>query len=243
MVAALAFDSCDGCPAVSSDNRIKTRSERGYDRLAFAYRTIEWIVFGRHLQVARTALLDGLPRWQRMLILGDGDGRLLDVIAKSMPINSKQTIVSVDHSESMLSQQKKRIANEPIFEQIEWIRADALSFALEPCTFDVIVTPFFLDCFNEEQLQMVLPNWIEGLRQNGRWYYVDFCIPTSGWRRFGAKWLSQIMHWFFRVTTGLPNRNLLDIRGRLLQMGLVREQQIDGFGGMISTEIYRHAKP
>ncbi|CAN0331203.1 unnamed protein product, partial [Hapterophycus canaliculatus] len=218
---------------------IKTRSQRGYDRLASVYQTIEQIVFGRQLQAARTALLDELPGWQRMLILGDGDGRLLKAITKGMSIDSSQMIVSVDHSVSMLNRQKQRVAGEPVSEQIEWIQTDALSFVPEPYSFDVIVTPFFLDCFTEEQLQAGLPKWVGGLHQKGQWYYVDFVVPKSGWKRLGAKCLSRIMHWFFRIMTGLPNRHLLDATDHLLQCGLVREHQTLGFGGMISTEIYK----
>lgn len=215
-----------------------TRSERGYDRLAFAYQAIERIVFGDQLQSARVALLDELPPWQRTLILGDGDGRLLEAIVQRMSEGSEQMISSVDHSDAMLSQQKQRVANQSASKQIEWIKADALSFIPDSHSFDVIVTPFFLDCFSEEQLQDALPRWLRGLRQEGRWYYVDFVLPETGWRRIRAACLSRIMHCFFWLTTGLPNTKLLNVPVMLRRLGLEPEFQTNRFGGMIVTEIY-----
>lgn len=224
--------------AVSTSCPKKSRSERGYDRLALAYQMIEWVVFGGRLQAARVALLDELPPWQCMLILGDGDGRLLHAIVQRMSEGSDQTIVSVDQSESMLSRQRQRTANYSASRQIEWIKGDALSFIPHRHSFDVIVTPFFLDCFSEEQLQIALPRWFDGLRRNGKWYYVDFVIPESGWRRIGAAWLSRIMHCFFRLMTGLPNAELLNVAAMLRQLGLEPEYQTNRFGGMIATAIY-----
>jgi ubiquinone/menaquinone biosynthesis C-methylase UbiE len=218
---------------------VSTFSQRGYDRLSFAYHAIEWFVFGNHLQAARVGLLDQLPPWKRMLVLGDGDGRLLQQIVRQLSDEFDQTIVSLDHSESMLNQQRNRLAGERGFRQVEWVQADALSFNPKSGSFDVIVTPFFLDCFTEEELQLALPKWLAGLREDGIWYHVDFVIPAKGWHRTRAVWLSRTMHVFFKCTTGLTNRKLLDFSILLLNIGLQRKQHADRFGGMIVTEIYR----
>lgn len=238
MDPANGLDTFDRVTAVKMSRSTRTRSERGYDRLALIYQAIERVVFGGHLQAARVALLDQLPSWQRMLLLGDGDGRLLEVIVEGMRKGSDQTIISVDHSEAMLHQQRNRIANQPASKQVEWIKTDALSFTPDENSFDVIVTPFFLDCFTTEQLQSALPQWRDGLRQEGRWYYVDFVVPQQGWRRIPTGFLCRVMHTFFRLATGLPNSKLLNVPSMLRQMGLEPEQQNYRFGGMMVTEIY-----
>lgn len=217
----------------------RAATDVGYDRLAGIYRVIETIVFGGELQSARTALLDQLPPWRRLLILGDGDGRLLEEIAKRFDQDPTQSILSVDHSRAMLHRQRERLAKANRPRRIEWLSTDALHFAPAPGSFDVIVTAFFLDCFTEHQLLDSFPKWLAGLSNEGRWYHVDFVIPPQGWSRFRAKRLSDAMHIFFRATTGLPNRRLLDLPKFLDQLGLHKEVESVCYHQMIATQIYR----
>ena len=218
------------------------RSIQGYDRLAAFYRPIERCVFGDHLQRARTALLDRLPDWDRMLILGDGDGRLLSAIVDSVEETQTQsaprTIVSLDQSSKMLDRQRRRLARNHPNVSVEFIQADALQYRPPAESFDVIVTPFFLDCFTKEELRWAMPAWLLGLRNQHVWYYVDFVIPDQGWQRVRAKMLNHVMHLFFRITTGLCNRQRVELDELFVELGLRPIEQVRSYDNMIETSIF-----
>jgi hypothetical protein len=55
-----------------------TGSGSGFDRLASAYRALEFLAFGGDLERARFAYLDRLASSRDILLLGEGDGRCAD---------------------------------------------------------------------------------------------------------------------------------------------------------------------
>ena len=117
-----------------------------YDRFAPFYRLAETLVFGRALQEARCAGLSGGDP-KSVLILGDGNGRYLEQAVLAWP---KAEFVSIDASEGMLRQAKKRVGED----RVRFIHADVIAGLQEvqDQNFEVIVTHFFLDCFQEETL-------------------------------------------------------------------------------------------
>ncbi len=222
---------------MSDGSRSGRRTARGYDRLARAYRWLEWPVFGRRLQHARTCLLGELPPARRVLVLGDGDGRLLAALRRVQPAAE---IVSVDLSPAMLRQQRRRLGAEPpgAAAGVRWICADALTRQFEADRFDLLVTAFFLDCFDEAGLRHGLPRWLVALAPGGHWLIVDFVVPDGCWRSRRARFWLACMHALFRLATGCPNRRLLDWRsiptGRESRLLARRDDRT----GMIRAELF-----
>lgn len=196
--------------------RGRSRAVRGYDSLAPFYRAIETLVFGGGLQRARVALLDPLPSVERILVLGDGDGRLLQALAERQ---RRATIISIDQSDAMLARQRQRLNREVQSGRVRMIRGDVgeLDQVLgDESNFDLIVAAFLTDCFQRDELDRVWLHWLGRLRPGGTVYHVDFVMPPSGIRRWRAKLLSAIMHRFFAWQTGLESRELVP---RPTQMG------------------------
>lgn len=238
----------------------------GYDRLAASYQGIERLVFGSQLQRARVALLDELPVWHRLLILGDGDGRLLERLYVHRHACEQQgghfqqtagaqdgpwSITSVDHSAAMLRRQESRLAattdsgngisaseGTVYFEHV-----DALSYTPEANAYDVIITPFFLDCFSQAELADRLPIWLSALCGEGAYLHVDFISPESRWQRPRAHLLLWAMHTFFRWQTGLANRRLVDSQAIIKQCGLSKASERISGRGMIAAQIWRFDSP
>ncbi len=225
----------------------RSGAQHGYDRLAPAYHAIEWLVFGNQLQQARVALIDDLPPWDRLLILGDGNGRLLaEFCARSLGESQRNSepesfkrIVSVDQSRRMLSLQKDRIDAIGAARYVEFVQADARRYQPEASVYDLVVTPFFLDCFCTAELDAHLPRWLGALRDDGSLYQVDFVIPAATWQRPRARLLLWAMHLFFRWQTGLTNRHIVNFQPLLEQCGLRKVAEQVGGGGMIATQIWR----
>lgn len=226
----------------------------GYDRLAASYQGIEWLVFGSQLQRARVALIDRLPVWHRLLIFGDGDGRLLEQLYvhrlrcdQPSAHDGRWSITSVDHSAAMLCRQESRLAattgrgkgsdtseGTVCFEHI-----DALCYTPEENAYDVIVTPFFLDCFSQAELAEQLPIWLSALCRKGAFLHVDFISPKSPWQRPRARLLLWAMHTFFRWQTGLANRRLVDSQAIITRCGLSKVAEHIGGRGMIAAQLWR----
>ncbi|QDV23663.1 class I SAM-dependent methyltransferase [Aureliella helgolandensis] len=181
-------------------------AEKGYDRLAPWYESIERLRFGQALQNARTAFLPELCNSRRALFLGEGDGRLLQAFAR---MNSAARMTSIDLSSQMLALQKKRLQSAGQAQRAEWLKGDAMAAQFGKGDFDLIVTPFFLDCFGSQELQILIPKLTQWLSESGQWYLVDFNLPPSGLSRHWAQFWLRAMHLFFRWQTGLKVRQLV----------------------------------
>lgn len=238
----------DTVPNLSSSS---WRSQRGYDRLAPVYQATEWLVFGKQLQRAREALLDELPPWDRLLILGDGNGRLLarlciqglNPVNQSSAQNGSVSITSVDHSSAMLKQQRLRMGSQGAADCVEFIQADAREFIPVPGAYDVVVTPFFLDCFTATELEINLPHWLSALRPGGLLYHVDFIVPRRGRQQLRAAVLLWAMHVFFRWQTGLVNRRLVAIQPLLEHCGMRKVAERVGGHGMLAAQLWQCTQP
>jgi ubiquinone/menaquinone biosynthesis C-methylase UbiE len=215
----------------------RNASVTGYDRLAKYYRLLETSLFGNRLQQSRVALLSHLPRCESALVLGDGDGRLLEAFHKSQ---SDCDITSLDQSGRMLELQRERLQTEDSnLRRVEFVQQDARDYLPARGRHDVLVTAYFLDCFTEEQLANCLPKWIAGVKDRGYFYVVDFYQPRHGWHRYRSSVLLWLMHRFFRWQTELPNQRLVDLDAAFVAVRLepLHEEILDG--GLIRSRLFR----
>ena len=112
------------------------------DRIARWYRWFEYAGFGRALERRREAFLSDVADARRVLALGDGDGRALAALLAAAP---HACVDYVDVSARMLE----------LARDARWHRAGHLSLrrrahhAAAAAEYDLIVTHFFLDCFDE----------------------------------------------------------------------------------------------
>ncbi|MEO8269099.1 MAG: class I SAM-dependent methyltransferase [Aureliella sp.] len=240
------MDSAVGDVVLHMSPAPSSRSQRGYDRLAKPYRAMEWLVYGNQLQQARIALIDDLQPWNRLLILGDGNGRLLEqlctkqlcFVKEDLGRNAPGRITSVDHSQRMLQLQQAKVNSVHATEYVDFICANACDYRPELGGYDIVVTPYFLDCFSLLELKQYLPQWLAALRVGGTLLQVDFIVPQSPWQRPRAKLLLWSMHVFFRWQTGLVNRKLVDTRPLIEQCGLRMESERVSRGGMITAQLW-----
>lgn len=206
---------------------------QGYDRLARWYWLLEKPVFRNDLQRARTAMLSELPVVHRILILGDGDGRLL---AEILRLRRHVHVTSVEQSQQMLRLQRERAAQQDACDRVSFVCQDATKWDAGEETFDCVVAPFFLDCFTEAELRRHLPRWLDSVGPEGWFYHVDFVMPPAGWRRLRASFWSRVMHRFFAWQTGLSSKSLVALepffdpvrwsvhRTRLLNKGFLQSR-------------------
>lgn len=208
-----------------------------FDRLAPAYVWLERASYGHRLQRCRTALLSELNDAKTALILGDGDGRFLEVLLKS---NSQIEVDSLDVSPGMIALARRRIDAIPgAVARVRFQKADARTANFDIEKYDLIVTNFFLDCFPERELQALIANLVPSLKPGGRWIVGDFRMPEGR----AARWFAQLaltgMYLFFRAVTRIPASRLVDPDPFLRSNGLESIHREEALGGFLAATLWR----
>jgi ubiquinone/menaquinone biosynthesis C-methylase UbiE len=167
---------------------------------------MEFLLAGDKLQRCRTAFLDEVAGARNILILGEGNGRFLAACRRALP---NANVTCVDSSNRMLAIARKRLeqsGGDP--ERIEFVTTDALAWPAPPNSFDLIVTHFFLDCFQTGELKILIASLARAATGRAVWLLADFQVPASGFGRYRAAAIHRAMYLFFRLATGLSARSL-----------------------------------
>lgn len=200
-----------------------------FDALAPHYRWMELVLAGRKLHECRTAFLDRTFPAQKILLLGEGNGRFLTECARRFPT---AYITCVDASERMLQCASRRVqAGGLSVERIKFIHADALEWTPPVAAFDLIATHFFLDCFRCGQLEKIIGRIGAAAMPGARWLLADFQIPAGRLRRARARIILAMMYAFFRVAARLPARGWVSPDPILEANGFaLRERRVSEWG-------------
>lgn len=188
--------------------------KRSFDRLARAYHTLERMFFGGLLQRTRTAHLAHLHAARRVLLLGEGDGRFLERLLLSNPTCE---VFVVDQSSQMLERARCRIGS---VERVTFCCGDAVRQVFPPdVRYDAIVTPFFLDCFEGDELTRLLGQLTRQAEPNACWVVADFSLGEGRcrqcWQRLGL-WL---LYRAFGALTDIRARRWCDPLPSLVALG------------------------
>jgi ubiquinone/menaquinone biosynthesis C-methylase UbiE len=171
-----------------------------FDRLAPHYRWMEAMLAGGLLQRCRTRWLGEVRESRRALLVGEGNGRMLEACAAALP-ECRFTVL--DQSEGMLAQAQWRWRKVKGKQNVAFECADLRDWRTDAANFDLVITNFFLDCFTAEELSRVMANINAATAAQARWLMADFCEPQSGWRRVRAQAVLALAYGFFRATTGI----------------------------------------
>jgi ubiquinone/menaquinone biosynthesis C-methylase UbiE len=199
------------------------------DPIARWYRWLELIGFGRALERRRTAFLSGVADARRVLLLGDGDGRFLERLAPAIFSHPGASIDYVDISARMLELARKRGGD-----GVNYILGNALSIALPEAEYDLVVTHFFLDCFDERDAEALVARVAASTKPRARWLISEF--RDAGW---WSRRMIAILYLFFRMTTGLKTRRLIDHHPLLERAGFRLEKTESERAGMLVSELWR----
>lgn len=208
-----------------------------FDRVAPHYRWIETIAFGTALQRARVHWLDQIPAPTRALIVGEGNGRFLCELLEAYP---EIQVDCLDASARMLNLAGRRAFRKSpeSLTRVHFMQRDILEW--EPAnSYDLIVTHFFLDCFEQEELELVIGKLASAAGPEATWLLADFTIPAGVLAGTHTKLWLRAMYAFFRVTADLETRRLVDPTSTLRARGFVCSGPILSHAGMLKSEMWR----
>jgi SAM-dependent methyltransferase len=187
------------------------------DSIARWYRWLEYAAFGGALRRRREAFLFELGNPQSVLVLGDGDGRFLQLFTALYP---QTRVDAVDSSARMIELASARAPG------VAFHLADAREFAFEE-EYDLAVAHFFFDCFKEEDLAAMLVRV-----RTKSWLVSEFRNTRLSWP------LVRGLYLFFRLTTGLRVTSLPDHRGVLEGLGFRMMNEEPALRGLVVSELW-----
>lgn len=205
-----------------------------FDRLARHYRWMEAVLAGGILQHCRTAFIDQVEEPGSALLLGEGNGRYLSPF---LQLNRSTRVVCVEQSARMISCAKRALQRQGIDSaRVEFIQADLLTWDAPAETFDLIVSHFFLDCFTEAQLRVLVPRIAAAGRGDCVWIVSDFQIPEAGFWELRARVVHKLMYAFFHFATGLPARRLTQPDALLADVGFELARRVTAQRGLLRSD-------
>ena len=192
------------------------------DSIAPWYRWLEYAAFGRALERRRSAFLGQISDARRVLVLGDGDGRALVALLAAAP---HARVDAIDVSRGMLDLAQAHAAST----RVTFQHADARTVPLPPGEYDLLVTHFFLDCFNAAEMEHLVVRVAQAARPQARWLVSEFRQPGL---------LVAALYFFFRIATGLATRKLVDHHPFLERHGFRLERTQPALRGFLASELW-----
>lgn len=213
-----------------------------YERLARFYKLIESITIGPPLLNARLAHLDLLaegPTPKHVLLIGEGNGSFLLPFAQRF---QDTQITVIDQSAAMLEIAQSRALEAGIdMTRIFFRQADMQSATLPTNYYDLIVTLFFFDNFDESTVCKMITALEGAATVPAQWLLADFQIPEHGWRRLRARFWLAILYGFFRAFAAIPARHLPPIEAILNCSDFKQTARKTYCGQMLYSTLYQRS--
>lgn len=207
-----------------------------FDRLAPFYRAMEFVTAGAKLQRCRTAFLDDIPTPRRILIAGEGHGRFLPECVRKFP---EAHVTVVDSSAKMLEIARSK-TDSP---NVEFILADMCVWVGPVASYDLIVTNFFLDCFDADTLPVVVSRLADLATPDAHWLLADFRVAEGRIAALRSRVILAMLYRFFRIVCRLQARSLVPPDAMLRAAGFTRHRFLLTEWGLLKSEWWRRDPP
>jgi tRNA (cmo5U34)-methyltransferase len=201
-------------------------SHNQFDLVAPHYPLLERCVFGSRLDRARQAFFDAIVQADRILLVGEGNGRFLKSL---LARKGNGSVKVVEKSPVMVRLAKDRIRKlEDLPVDVEFMETDVCEY--NPANkFDCLVTHFVLDLFNPPAQRSLIERITELTTPNGTWINVDF-LPARTLRGGILMWLQYA---FFRLVSQIEARHRFDESTAAAAAGWTVVETISYLGGLV----------
>ena len=204
---------------------------RNYDFVAPFYPLLERAAFGDGLTEARLASLKQVVSAERVLLIGEGNGRFLADCLKEKVGGS---ITVVDSSRKMLALLRTRIRGIAARTQVELHHADFRQWPSPTPRFDVIVTHFFLDLFRPDSQRQLIEK-ITALAGAGTiWTNVEYRPVIQS---FLHRWFDWLQYRFDRLVSGIEADRHHDPALMIAERGWNIHEERQFCGGTIFAQL------
>lgn len=200
-----------------------------FDRLAPFYRAMEFFSAGGKLQRCRVSFLDLIPVPDRILLVGEGNGRFLPECIRRFP---DAEIVVVDTSHRMLAIAQKTVASD----RVQFVEADIQFWSAPKSSFDLIVTHFFLDCFPADDIATLVTKLGDLATPNANWLLADFQIAGGRIAALRCRVILSLLYTFFRIVCDVGASSLVSPDSELGKNGFLVFRRVTCEWGLLKSE-------
>jgi tRNA (cmo5U34)-methyltransferase len=187
--------------------------KKSFDMIASFYPLLEQMVFGSTLSRARRFFAWRVTEGNKILLIGEGNGRFLFEMVKQ---TSSGSFTVVDSSTRMLAAAGRRIATVDCCPRIELIHTNILEWRSSAAHYDRIVTHFFLDLFTPDNLCRVVEKISRLATEDALWINVDFSSENHNLRQRLLMWAQ---YRFLRISAGIEASRPFDSLPYIRQAG------------------------
>jgi tRNA (cmo5U34)-methyltransferase len=214
---------------------ISSPTDSGFDRVAWLYDFLSFLVFGNTLRKAQTAFLDLIPANARILLIGGGSGWLLKQILLRY---SPDSLVYIEASPRMLSLAKRKTRALALRSVVDF-RLGNEQLISSYDRFDIVITAFFLDLFTQQRLQQeIMPRLSASLLPDGKLLFADF-IPSDYWV---SGLLIRAMYCFFGTLANIEARQLPDYTYLFQLFNLQKTNSSLFFKDMVEASVWEKGR-
>jgi ubiquinone/menaquinone biosynthesis C-methylase UbiE len=121
---------------------------------------------------------------------------------------------------------------------VNFHHGDVLTTPLPQVRYDLIVTNFLLDCFDHEDMQRMVQRLAAVTSTGTRWLIAEFRERPTGFRMVWTRAWLAVLYTFFRWTTGLKVRRLVDHRPFLEACGFRILRTESAWFGLLVSELW-----
>ena len=196
-----------------------------FDFISKYYDTLNTLVFGSVIYKAKISLFDDIKDGSTILFVGGGSGLSLVPLLNKRP-NVK--IDFIDSSRKMILKAKDRI---PIDSNVAFHPIEIEQF--EGITYDYIITEFFFDLFDKNQIIEIIEGLMKKGNSRGIWIDTDFRKPIN----FKSKFTLNLMYFFFKITANLKTNELVSTQPLFENNGLKIRKEVKFNAGFISSQL------
>ena len=223
-------------PAVYVDDSAHRARRNDFDRIAPLYDRLAALTFGGAEQRAQTQLLPELRDARSALVLGGGTGWFLLSLLQQTRV---ERVLYIEKSENMLELSRAMLATRAPEElgRVEFRLGTEESLRADDGPFELVVTNFFLDQFNNHSCPQVIEQLASKLSAEGHWLFVDLHTPESGWQRIAAKALFKLIYSFFALTSHVEARRPPHYQATFDRLGLQVRREETFYATMIRARL------
>lgn len=201
--------------------------KNNYNFIAPYYDFLVHIVFGQSIFHSQLEFLDLLPQKGKLLFIGGGSGKGLEALLKKRP---QLKVTYLERSEKMISLSKKRIGNN---QNVNFTTAALPN--LPDIHFDVVLTFFFFDIFDQTERKQLFYQLDAKLKVDGQWLISDFSIP----KKWNHKIIEKLMFDFLKLTTSIASKHIRDYQKRFRLPNYECENRKSFYNHFIFAAVYR----
>jgi len=209
-----------------------------FDKVIPVYDFFKTVLLFGSIQRCQYHHLPFLKESKNLLVIGGGTGKIIEKIHECCNL---ETMLYVDSSAKMV-QEAKRFSKAKvtrIYDRIDFQTADVLSLSGN-CEFDAIIAPFVLDCFTDEQLDLlgsILQTW---LAPGGLFLFSDFHESRGSMTsRIFSRSITRPLYFTLNALCGLNISRLPDFDQCFHKLPLDVLQESSFFSGVLMSKVFR----